>query len=316
MGTKAQEVKAEAVRFYRQREEREVRIAAAQKDLANLESQAGQQCLKLERKSPDSARAWKWIQEHQHEFKNHVYGPPIVECSVKDPAYVNLVESCFGESDLLTFTVQSQDDFNKLHQQLHREMRLSEINITEMAGTMSDFRSPLSAQEMRRNGLDGWLLDYIAGPETVLAAMCAGGPRLHATGVTLHDTSEEQFQLLQNSPVTRWVTRKSIYRITRRREYGPSAVSTSVSDLKQAKFWTDQPVDMTAKRGLQENIDGWTEEIEALGTKIVELKSELPRLQDQCREIDEEKVCSPLLSSPRLEVANTTRRKHSPEKRR
>ncbi|MCJ1475472.1 Structural maintenance of chromosomes protein 5 [Lambiella insularis] len=282
---KGSKTKADTRALDQQRLERQRRITRAQEELAKLESRAGQQYQKLERKSRDTARAWAWIQEHQHEFKNHVYGPPIVECSVKDPAYVNIVESCFGESDLLTFTVQSQDDFNKLHRQLHREMRLSEINITEMAGTMNDFPPPVSEQEMHRYGFDGWVLDYITGPEVVLAALCAGGPKLNSTGVALHDTTEEQYQQLQNSPISRWISQKSINRIVRRREYGPSAVTTAVHDIKQARYWTDQPVDMTARRGLQENIDGWSEEVEAMSAGIADMRSQLVRNQNECTDI-------------------------------
>ena len=270
--------------------ERNTRIQQAERELEDLDSKAGQQNKKLKNESNDSAVAWEWIQKNQDKFEKRVYGPPLIECSVKDPKYVDVVEAAFSKTDFICFTVQTRADFNTLHKKLHGEMRLSEINIRTMTGGLDNFRPPVSQQELARYGLEGWALDYVDGPEPVLAMLCADGPRLQQTAVAIQDTTPQQYELLQSSPIACWVSRKHIYKINRRREYGPGATSTTVRDVRKARWWTQQPVDMTAKRSLQENIAGWNEEVDALKKEFAAMRAQLADLKRQKLSTDDEKV--------------------------
>ncbi|KAF6233100.1 hypothetical protein HO173_008644 [Letharia columbiana] len=236
------------------------RIKQAEDDLAQLDSQAGKQKSKLQSISRDAYRLWEWVQQNQDQFDKPVFGPPIVECTIKDPRYVDHIESLFHKGVMIQFTVQTRGDFKKLSDQGSGRMRLSEVNIATILPGLDPFRPPVSAEQMKRFGFEGWALDYLNGPEPVLAMLCAE-VHVHEAGVALRDTTPQQFELLQNSPIQSWVTSKSTYRITRRREFGPDAKSTLVRDIRRANVWTDQPVDLTAKRELQENIQGWTEEV-------------------------------------------------------
>ena len=236
------------------------RIKQAENDLAQLDSQAGKQNSKLQHASRDTYQLWQWIQQNQDQFEKPVFGPPIVECTIKDPKYVHHLESLFQKATMTAFTVQTRDDFKKLSDQAHARMHLKEINIRTMLVGLDSFRPPVGAEQMERFGFEGWALDYLNGPEPVLVMLCAE-IHIHEAGIALRDTTPQQFELLQNSPVQSWATSKSTYKITRRREYGPGAMSTLVRDIRRATVWTDQPVDLTAKRELQENIQGWTEEV-------------------------------------------------------
>ena len=273
-----------------QARERRDRIEHAELELEDLDSKAGQQNTKLKKESKDSAIAWEWIQKNQDQFEKRVYGPPVVECSVKDPRYVDVIEAAFSKTDFICFTVQTRADFKTLHKKLHKEMRLSEVNIRTMTGGLDNFQPPVSQQELGRYGLEGWALDYVDGPEPVLAMLCSDGPRLQQTAVALQDTTPQQYEMLQNSPIACWVSRKSIYKINRRREYGPGATSTTVRDVRRARCWTEQPVDMNAKRALQENIAGWKDEVDSLGAEFKGLQEELANLKEQKERVAQEKV--------------------------
>lgn len=262
--------------------ERGARIDNAKKELANLESQAGQQDRKLKEISLDTWKAWEWVKNNQKEFEKPVFGPPIVECSVTDSRYVNLIETLFQKNAFLSFTVQNNADFKKLQKQTHDEMQLSEINIKVMTGSLEKFPPPVSSEELKNYGFEGWALDYLKGPEPLLAAL-SFDLRLHRTGVSLQDTSTQQFERLQKSPIDSWVTSKSAYNITRRREYGPDATSTRVRDTRKGTVWTTQPVDFSAKRELTENIDGWTREMQSLQSKNEEAQTEITRLRDETK---------------------------------
>ena len=270
--------------------QKNLQIAQAKEELAELESQAGQQSHKLRQMNRDSWMAWDWIQNNQDQFEKRVYGPPMIECSIKDPRFVNLIEAIFQQSDFIVFTVQTKQDFDKLSTQLYRTMRLSSINIKTMTGKLDEFRAPLDDAQARRYGIEGWALDYIDGPEAVLAMLCADGPRLHQTGVSLRDTTQEQYDAFQDSNLSTWVTSKSLYKISRRREYGAGATSTTVRDVRPAKVWTSQPIDNRVRADLQSNIEGWTEEVTAIEGKLNDNKVINAKLVKEIEQAKEEQV--------------------------
>ena len=249
------------------------RIEQAQREIEHMASQAGKQENLLRNVSSETFRMWKWVQEHKSDFERDVFGPPIVECSVKDMRYVNLIESLLQKNQLLSFTVQTKNDFRTLSN-MGAKLGLSEINIKTMNAGLDQFPSPTSPEEMQRYGFDSWALSHLEGPDPVLAMLCADA-RLNETGVSLKDTSDVQFNMIQQSSISSWVTSKCSYRITRRREYGDGATSTRTMEVKPARVWTNQPVDVTIGRGVQEQISGWEEEIRAIEAEVPTIKTEM-----------------------------------------
>ena len=201
------------------------------------------------------------------------------------------IESLFGDSHFFLFTSQSREDYAKFTHIMHEELKLANVNTRPMTGRLDEFRPPVSMEELQRYGLEGWALDYIEGPEPVLA-MLAYELRLHATAISSRDSTPREYDEIQKSAIDNWVTSKSIYRISRRREYGPSATTATVRGIKKAQKWTDQPVDMSAKRKLQEDIQGWTEEIASLEQQNRELQIELAAVRDRVSDIKNQQVRS------------------------
>lgn len=286
-GQKVTELKRKQEDIGYQGREKNQRVQQARQDLANLESQAGQQEMKLKAASSDTYKAWDWVRQHQDEFEKQVFGPPIVECSVTDLRYVDQVETLFQRNQLLTITCQTKNDFRKLSSILHDRLHLSEVNTQHMEGTLENFPAPVERDQLDHFGLNGWALDFISGPEPVMAMLCAT-VRVHCTGVGDRDTTPQQFDLLQNGPIENWVTKRSSYKITRRREYGPGASSTNVRDVRKAQVWTNQPVDTRAKRDLQENIEGWQNELTELKRELDDAQKEIEQLRTTIRENQEE----------------------------
>lgn len=263
------------------------RIEEARKEIEHLASQAGKQEHILQQISSDTHKAWRWIQQHKSEFEMDVFGPPTVECSVKDPRYVNLIEALMQKNQLLSFTVQTSNDFKKLSDVLSERLRLSEINIKTMSVGLDKFPPPLSTEEMAQYGFESWALQHLEGPEPVLAMLCAE-IRLHETGVSLRDTNEAQFNMLQRSQLSSWVTSNFVYRITRRREYGDGATSTRTVQVKPARVWTNQPVDVTIGRDIQERIAAWEEEVEACRVEVEGIKPHIAAFREEYKAHKEE----------------------------
>ena len=268
--------------------DRKSRMQQAEDNLATLDSQAGKQNVKLQAESPQSAKLWAWVQQHQDEFDKPVLGPPLVECSVNDLKYVDQIEALFQKGTLLSFTVQTDDDFKRLSD-AGNKLRLSETYIKTLKAGLDQFPPPGSSDWMKRLGFEHWALDLLSGPEPVMAMLCAE-MHIHATGIATRDTNSQQYDMLQNSPIAAWATGKSVYKISRRREYGPGASSTQVRAVRKASIWTEQPVDITAKRELQENIAGWAEEVKGCTAEIHEAQTKILAWRETIQQTTEEEV--------------------------
>jgi len=268
---------------------RQQRITHASEEIENLRSQAGQQTNKLRTISKDTAQAWEWIQQNQERFKSRVYGPPVVECTVQDKRFVDAIESLFQTSALCAITCTNRDDFMLLSNQLYREMRLHDITLRTCMIPLTNHQAPISEKEMQALGLEGWALNYISGPDPVLSMLC-GEQRLNQTGVILGDITDQQYASLETSAVSSWVTSKASYQITRRREYGPGAVSTRVRDVNPARMWTEQPVDLGADRQLREEVDTCRTEMDDLKKLQSQVDAGIQGLRSQISKLQKEKV--------------------------
>ncbi|KAK4133334.1 SMC5-like protein [Trichocladium antarcticum] len=238
-------------------------LTRVQNNLQGLESQQGKLLNQLKKFNPDVARGWDWLKDNQAQFEKEVFGPPMLTCSVKDNRYTDLVQSMLQADDFLCFTAQTKEDHKKLSDQFYNSMGLS-VTIRSCFTSFGSFRSPLSKGELTGLGFDGYVIDYLEGPEPVLAMLCSE-KRVHMSAVALNDISDEQFDRIQQAEnLTQFAAGRQLYRITRRREYGPGAISTRVTQFTKGRFWTNQPVDMTEKAELQCKMDEFREQRKVL----------------------------------------------------
>ncbi|KAJ5542678.1 hypothetical protein N7461_008681 [Penicillium sp. DV-2018c] len=284
--TKANEIQVRRQPIQDQHAQIKGNITQAENQLKNLDSASGQQEYKLQQKSHDSLKAYKWLLENRDKFDQEVFGPPIVTCSITDPKYADAVESLFQKTDLTCFTTQNRKDFRTLQTWLIGTMKLHDITIRTCSAPLATFTGPMSKEELARWGFDGWASEFIAGPDPVLAMFCSER-NLHATPIALKEISDEVFNRLENSPISAWVSDKNSYQITRRREYGPGATSTRVREVKPASMWTSQPVDARLKQSYQENIVLYNEQLKEITKKYESEKAALEKIQDEhkrCRD--------------------------------
>ncbi|KAK3331007.1 SMC5-like protein [Apodospora peruviana] len=260
-------------------------INRLEKDLEDLESQQGQLLNQLKRLNPDVARGWAWLQNNQDLFEKEVFGPPMLSCSVNNPRYSDLVQSMLQQNDFLCFTTQTKDDHKKLSDHFYGELGLT-VSIRSCFTPYSAFKPPLPKSELVRLGLDGYMTDYLEGPEPVLAMLCSS-KNIHASAVALADISDHEFERIQQGEaVNQFAAGKQLYRTTRRREYGAGAVSTRVTQIRRGQFWTDQPVDVAEKRELRRKLDEARSEYSELGKEYKEHLAKRAAIESEYPQID------------------------------
>jgi chromosome segregation ATPase len=253
--------------------------------LEGLETQAGKQENKLNSLSRETFKAWKWIQDNRGVFSEHVYGPPIVECSLKDPRMADAVESLLQESDFKFITVQNQQDFKLLQQKLFKEMKFHDVSLRVCpTNNLEQFRPPLAPEEMERFGLHSWVLDHVEGPATVIAMLCLERS-LHRCGISSRELSQQQHDDLATTAVMSYVVGKKSYQFIRRPEYGSAGTSARVRDVLPARRWTDQPVDMGRRAAIQRSMNEVKGENEIIKSEFNDIKTEIEQLMEKKAEL-------------------------------
>ncbi|KAI0125214.1 P-loop containing nucleoside triphosphate hydrolase protein [Xylariales sp. AK1849] len=266
-------------------------LNAAIKEIRNsiedLNSQEGQKISHLKSVAPEVAKGWEWLQGNLAEFEKEIFGPPMLTCSLKDDRYSSLIQSMLQQNDFLCFTAQTRNDHKKLSEQFYKVMGLS-VTIRTCGSEFQSFRPPISADEVHRLGLDGFAVDYLEGPEPVLAMLCSER-YLHSSGVALGEITSEQFDELQNGQrINTWATGQTYFRVIRRREYGPGATTTSTKKINAGRFWTDQPVDTAEKAELQRKLDATVQEKDALHKEYRVAQAKSQELEEKESDVNKE----------------------------
>lgn len=269
-----------------------------QEEIANLDTQQGQQQNLMRRQYPDVAAGWEWVQANQGEFEKEVFGPPMISCSVKDEHYSDQIQSLLQSDDFMCFTAQTKNDHKKLTNQLYRVMSLSVV-IRTCANPLSAYKPPIDRAEAAGFGLDGFAIDYLAGPEPVLAMLCAE-KRLHQSGVARGEHDDEAYNRLVNSgKVSQWAAGRQTFIVRRRREYGPQAMTTITRSIRDGKFWTSQPVDEHEKQELNRKLQEATERRRLLREESATLIAKNNEIKSKISSIEENIVRSNRSHHPR-----------------
>jgi chromosome segregation ATPase len=273
--------------------------------MEQLKSQSGQQFSMLEKVSRETAQAWKWLKKNQSLFREKVYGPVIVECTITDQRYAAAVESMLNAGDFLSFTATNADDWRTLQEHLIGKMNLKDIHTRNAGKPMAHWTRPISREELTDCGLDGFAIDYLDGPEPVLSMLC-DNKGLHKSAVSLQSGDEAQFERLKNSPIQSWVAGTRSYRIIRRREYGPNAVSTAVGSINNARYWTGQSIDHDAEAALNRKLREIESDLGVLGERKDELKEKKQELNEEHDDLLAKRVKQTLLRYFRISLTCST----------
>lgn len=198
---RATRIKEERRPLFEALNEKQMLAKQAEQQLRSLDSHSGRQETLLQRTSSDTFKGYKWLLENQDRFEKEVFVPPIVSCSVKDPAYADALESLMQRNDFIAFTTQSRNDFKTLQKALNIELGLSDISIRTCSAPLERFQPMLPDEEIRKFGFDGWAKDFISGPEPVLAVLCSEN-RFNQTPVGLRDINDDVYNRIAQGTIT------------------------------------------------------------------------------------------------------------------
>lgn len=254
----------------------------------DMQSQLGQQASLLASISRTTARGWEWVQQNRNKFVGPIFGPPVIECSVKDKTYAAAVEHAIGNQDLLAFTVTTAEDVNTLQQHMFGTMGV-EANIRRTPD-LSTFQrnAPCSIEAARQHGLTGWLVDLIDGPEEIIAALC-DNRQLDAVGYASRELTIKENQELTASPISKWTTPTESTSVSQRREYGDHAVTSRVQGFRRPQYFTAAPVNRDVEDQIGQQLRDLAMDCEQLKDELAGEQRKVKSVKDQIQTLTSEK---------------------------
>lgn len=147
-----------------------------QNQINKLKDQANVKLNHLRNSDENTYKATLWLRDHAQEFEGKIYPPVLTEIELK-PEYRHLADSVempIRWATLKTFVCERRADYDKLSAILNDGMRLR-VNIAEIEGVTTEElhgQMPLPHAELRQLGFDGYVVDYLQGPQTVINYIC------------------------------------------------------------------------------------------------------------------------------------------------
>jgi DNA repair ATPase RecN len=262
--------------------------------LEQLNTQSGKQASLLQRVSSETAKAWAWIEKNRDSlrFKGEVVGPPILECSITDVRYASALESQLQKGDVIAITCTDSDDQKLLIRRILGKpeaggLGLHDVYLRTSPKALSDYQPPVAKDALAGYGFEGYMLDYIKGHKAVLAMLC-DNKRIHQIAYASSPISDEQHTAISNSPIRTWVSGRETFSIRTRREYNAS--STSVTKLKPAQWFIDQPASTDETTALAERMEELREEGLELKDNHRSIRDEIKKLKEEVQELKTAKV--------------------------
>ncbi|KAI4680529.1 hypothetical protein J4E81_010210 [Alternaria sp. BMP 2799] len=257
-----------------------------------LNTQSGKQASLLMRISRETAAAWEWIQRNKAslQLKGEVFGPPILECSVSEPKYAKAFESQLKKGDLIAITCTTNEDSKMLGKRLlsnkaNGGQGLSEVYLRTSLKPLSSYQPPMARAGLAQYGFEGYILDYVKGPDEVLAMLCEGC-KLHQIAYAATPLSDDVHKFVEErSPIRSWVSGSDTYRVISR--YNQS--STSVVPLRPAQSFVDQPGNTDELRAIIEEQKELVREGEELRENHKILKDEVSKLEGENEGLKQQK---------------------------
>ncbi|KAJ6604030.1 hypothetical protein B0H10DRAFT_2229461 [Mycena sp. CBHHK59/15] len=263
---------------------------AAKRELADLDSADTVKLNNLGRWDRDVADAVRWLRANKERFRMQVFEPPIISASVPNPAFAAAVESCFNQNTLKMFVCQCKEDYDLLNNSINDNPGLgrgAHVPTWFRPGTERDLMPPpLSRDEMKALGFDGYALEYIDCPEG-LKWYFQRELNMHRTAISRKGVTDLRRAIdmvgrpLPNgrSANANFVDQSTLHQVQRSR-YGKREVMASTQNVNPARnFGGKTQVDPADKRRIDENLAKCKQEAAMVEEEEREMNAENQRLK-------------------------------------
>ncbi|EPY50198.1 Smc5-6 complex SMC subunit Smc5 [Schizosaccharomyces cryophilus OY26] len=235
----------------------------------------------------DAYHTYQLLKENESNLEEAAYGPIYMHLECKKKNVAPLIEGFFRADTFRTFVMSNYSDYLKLMDLITSKTRYTptvrEFS-SERCKKLDDFQCICSREKLKSFGFDGYLLDYLEGPEVVLVALCHM-LKIHQIPVAEKELSPSSVNALNNyrlpngDPVFKTYLAGSSVHLVFRSAYGNRELTQRTDPLPSNSVYFSESVEPSLVKEKEEQLSLQT-------SKLEELQSNERNLQGKVSECD------------------------------
>lgn len=202
------------------------------------------------------------------------YEAPIVSCHVTHQKYAKYFEKVVDNNSLFALFLDNEEQYQKVSAAIPKNM-----NIPMRVAPNTPLQQPMPVERLRQLGFDGYLSDFITGPDTVIRGL-KHRSFLHCIPVALKPVDQNTInKLLQprsdgKTPFVRFAVENNLFMVGRSR-YGSKQVFYQTEHIGEAQLMGSEGLTEDVRKDIQK--------------RLYDLKSRMDELKNSRTGLEEKK---------------------------
>ncbi|KAH9983439.1 hypothetical protein BJV74DRAFT_797421 [Russula compacta] len=234
-------------------------VSEGERGLRQLDDVSHRKLQNLSQHDPDCAAVINWLRANKHRFRMEIIEPAVISLTVPNKDYVHAVEACFSATQLRTFVAQCDDDY-RLFMRLVSDTpealgKKARITTWFRPGDANVMPPPMTGEEMRELGFDGYGIDFVDCPQAMrgfLIREC----QLHRTPIALQSNRIDlarAMEVVSRTGGGNYIVGKTLNMVTRS-QYGRRLPQNLTRDVRQARILVGPVADAGARHNTERRI--------------------------------------------------------------
>lgn len=233
-----------------------------------------------------SYRAHSFLRKEKKEQGLDYHEAPVVCCRVTHQKYAKYFEKVVDNNSLFSLFFANEQDYQKVSSVLPRD-----INVPMRVVAKASVNSPMPVEKLKKLGFDGYLSDFITGPDEVIKGL-NNRSSLHCIPISLKPLDQNTVnKLLQPGPdgkvpFLRFVIENSLFMVGRSR-YGSKQVFYQTEHIGEAQLMGSEGLTEEVKQEIQRRVSNLKSKIEEFKESKVEKEKLKAQLQEDLGTVDD-----------------------------
>lgn len=234
-----------------------------------------------------SYKAHRFLRQEKKSHNLKYFEAPIVSCHVTDQKYAKYFEKVVDNNSLFALFFEKEEHYREVSKLVPREM-----NVPMRVAPDAKIPQPMPVERLRLMGFDGYLSDFIRGPEVVIRGLNQRS-FLHCIPVALKAIDPDTIKaLLQPSgdsrlPFLRFIVGNNLF-IVNRSKYGSKQVFYQTEHIGEAQLMGSEGLTEEIKKDIQLKLHNLKAQLEEMKSNSTSLEHQRSQQQDKLIGIDSE----------------------------
>ncbi|SGZ48932.1 CIC11C00000005801 [Sungouiella intermedia] len=212
---------------------------------------------------------------------------PIVSCHVTHQKYAKYFEKVVDNNSLFALFFDNEDQYQKVSAAIPKNM-----NIPMRVVPNAPLQQPMPVEKLKQLGFDGYLSDFITGPDTVIRGL-KHRSFLHCIPVALKPVDQNTINKLLEprsdgkTPFLKFVVENNLFMVGRSR-YGSRQIFYQTEHIGEAQLMGSEGLTEDVKKDIQKRLFDLKARMDELKQSKTNLEEKKKQQQDSLIGIDEE----------------------------